>query len=422
VSFLHATLPALRPSYGTDHEHEPCLTRCAEAIAATSDGYASEKRLFVSTQEIDVHDRIPVYQPDLSGKELDYVTECLHSTWISSKGVFIGRFEQEFRDFVGAGFAGSVSNGTVALHLALEALGIGPGDEVIVPTLTYIASANAVSYTGAVPVFVDSEADGWQIDLADIRRKMTPRTRAIMPVHLYGAACDMDGLMALAAEHGLFVVEDCAEAIGTMYKGRHVGSFGTISTFSFFGNKTITTGEGGMVVTNDQTLYERAVHLKGQGLAAHRQYWHDVIGYNYRMTNICAAIGCAQMERAAAFLADKKRVADGYRSRLADVPVVFQQEAADTVHSHWMISLLCRHGDDRDPLRAALEAANIETRPVFFPVHTMPMYAKRFESHPVAEDIGRRGISVPSWPGLGEDDLDYICDVIRAFYAERPAP
>jgi perosamine synthetase len=364
-----------------------------------------------------VHDRIPVYQPDLSGKELEYVTDCLQSTWISSKGAYIGRFESEFRDFVGVGFAGTVSNGTVALHLALEALGIGPGDEVIVPTLTYIASANAVAYTGAVPVFVDSEPDSWQIDLNDVRRKITPRTRAIMPVHLYGAACDMDPLMALAAEHGMFVIEDCAEAIGTMYKGRHVGSFGTISTFSFFGNKTITTGEGGMVVTNDQTLYERAVHLKGQGLAAHRQYWHDVIGYNYRMTNICAAIGCAQMQRAAQFLAHKKRIAQDYRDRLTGVPVTFQPEPQDTVHSHWMISLLCRHADDRDPLREVLDQAGIETRPVFFPVHTMPMYAATYQNLPVAQDIGRRGISIPSWPGLGEDQIARICDTIAAFYA-----
>lgn len=366
-----------------------------------------------------MNDRIPVYQPDLGGRELEYVTDCLRSTWISSKGTYIGRFEKEFSDFTETSFAASVSNGTVALHLALAALGIGPGDEVIVPTLTYVASANAVAYTGATPVFVDSEPDGWQIDVADVARKITPRTRAIMPVHLYGGACDMDPLMALAREHGLFVVEDCAEAIGTRYRGRHVGGFGTISTFSFFGNKTITTGEGGMVVTGDQTLYERAVHLKGQGLAAHRQYWHDVVGYNYRMTNICAAIGCAQMERMDIFLADKARVAEGYRLRLTDVPVTFQNVADDTRHSHWMVSFLCAHGDERDPLRAALEAEGVETRPVFYPVHTMPMYADRYESHPVAQDIARRGISVPSWPGLDDATLDRICDAIRTFYAGR---
>ncbi len=362
---------------------------------------------------------IPVYQPDLAGNELAYVSDCIRSTWISSKGDFIPRFEGSFAAFADVPFAAAVSNGTVAIHLALEALGIGTGDEVIVPTLTYIASANAVAYTGATPVFVDSEREGWQIDVADVERKITPRTRAIMPVHLYGGACDLDPLVALARDRNLFLVEDCAEAIGTTYNGRHVGGFGTISTFSFFGNKTITTGEGGMVVTNDQTLHERAVHLKGQGLAAHRQYWHDVIGYNYRMTNICAAIGCAQMERVDYFLAEKKRVAEGYRGRLSSCPITFQRELPSSVHSHWMISMLCPRPADREPLRAALADAGVETRPVFYPVHTMPMYAKRFESHAVAEDIGRRGLSVPSYPGLTDDDLDRICDVIVRYF--KPA-
>lgn len=362
---------------------------------------------------------IPIYQPDLSGRERDYVLECLDSTWISSKGKFIGEFEGRFSQYVGSRYATTVSNGTVALHLALVALGIGPGDEVIVPTLTYIASANAVAYTGATPVFVDSEAASWQISPEDIRAKITPRTKAIMPVHLYGAACDMDAIMAIACEHNLLVVEDCAEAIGTLYKGRHVGTFGDIATFSFFGNKTMTTGEGGMVVTNDQTLHDRAVHFKGQGLATSRQYWHDVIGFNYRMTNICAAIGVAQMERMDGFLEGKRRVAQGYMDRLGGLDLTFQEEKPDTRHSYWMMSLLLEDPADRDPLRTWLGDRGIETRPLFYPVHTMPMYQKHFELHRVAEMLGWRGINVPSWPGLSDAQLDRICDDIRAFFDNK---
>jgi perosamine synthetase len=265
--------------------------------------------------------KIPVYQPDLTGKEREYVLDCLESSWISSKGKYLPLFEDAFAKHVGVSFATGVCNGTVALHLALVALGLGPGDEVIVPTLTYIASANAITYCGAMPVFVDSLRNTWQMDPEDVLRKITPRTRAIMVVHLYGHPCDMDVIRGLADKHRLFVIEDCAEAIGTKYRDRHVGNFGDIATFSFFGNKTITTGEGGMVVTNDPTLFDRAVHFKGQGLAAHRQYWHDVIGYNYRMTNICAAIGLAQLERVDDFLSRKRALAKYYAERLAGLPV-----------------------------------------------------------------------------------------------------
>src|SRR6266536_2224702 len=220
-----------------------------------------------------MNDRIPIYQPDLSGNEQKYVNECIRSTWISSKGAFISRFEENFAEFCNTPYAVSVCNGTVALHVALLALGIGEGDEVIVPTLTYVASVNAIRYVNATPVFVDSLPDTWQMDPADIARAVTPRTKAIIAVHLYGQPCDMDAVMALAKAHDLFVVEDCAEAIGTYYKGRHVGNFGDVATFSFFGNKTMTTGEGGMVTTRNPNLRKRAAHLKGQGLVDGREYW-----------------------------------------------------------------------------------------------------------------------------------------------------
>lgn len=359
--------------------------------------------------------RIPIYTPDIGQQERDNVLECLTSSWISSKGAFIPRFEGNFAAYVGAPFAASVCNGTVALHLALLALGIGPGDEVIVPTFTYIASANAVTYTGATPVFCDADPKTWQMSVDDVAARITERTRAIMPVHLYGGACDMEAICRLAHDRGIYVVEDCAEAIGTFIGDRHVGTFGDIATFSFFGNKTITTGEGGMVISNTEVLHERVLHLKGQGLAANRQYWHDVIGYNYRMTNICAAIGVAQLERVDTFLAAKRKIAARYRANMVDVNLKFQEESEGSCHSHWMVTFLVPDASLRDPLREWLEERGIETRPAFYPIHTMPMYNQHSEIHPFADDIACRGINVPSWPGLQDSQVDYICNSIRAF-------
>lgn len=362
---------------------------------------------------------IPVYRPDLGGKEKAYVNECLETSWISSRGKFVSAFEEEFARYVEVPHAASVSNGTVALHLALMAMGIGPGDEVIVPTLTYVASVNAIAYTGAAPIFADSERRAWQMDPDDVRRLITPRTRALMIVHLYGHPTNMGAMMDIASEYRLAVIEDCAEAFGTYYKGKHVGTFGDIATFSFFGNKTITTGEGGMVVSNDRTLIERARHLKGQGLAAYREYWHDVIGYNYRMTNVQAAIGLAQLERADEFVERKRLLAQKYAELLADLPLTFQEKLVDATHSYWMVSVLAEDAETRDALRSHLSAKGIETRPVFFPVHTMPMYSRNYRRHPVAEDISWRGINLPSWPGLNEIEMSYICAAIREYYEKR---
>ena len=359
--------------------------------------------------------KIPIYQPSLSGNEKLYVNECLESTWISSKGRFVAEFEKQFSAYTGIKHATSVCNGTVALHLALVALGIGPGDEVIVPTLTYISSVNAIAYTGASPVFVDSLESTWQMDPQDVIRKITNRTKAVMAVHLYGHPCDMDSLVEIARGKGLFLIEDCAEGFGARYKGTHVGGFGDIATYSFFGNKTITTGEGGMVVTNDETLFDRSVHFKEQGLAKHRQYWHDVIGFNYRMTNICGALGLAQLERADALLARKRQIATLYLERLAGLPVKFHHETPGVIHSFWMCSILVENPATRDPLRHALENVGVETRPLFYPVHTMPMYSTKFQRHPVAESLGWRGINLPSWPGLDDIQVLEIADQIERF-------
>jgi len=360
--------------------------------------------------------KIPIYQPCLTGNEKKYVNDCLDSSWISSKGKFVREFEEKFADYVNVKYATTVSNGTVALHLAMLVLGIGPDDEVIVPTLTYIASVNAISYTGAVPVFVDSLSDTWQIDPEDVRKKITPKTKAILTVHLYGHPCEMDKLVSIAKEYNLFLIEDCAEAFGSLYKKQHVGTFGDISTFSFYGNKTITTGEGGMVITNDETLYERSLHFKGQGLAKYREYWHDIIGYNYRMTNICAAIGLAQLEQADRFIDKKREIARWYIEGLKDVPVVFHPEIGDVRHSYWMCSILVHDSKLREPLREYLKNESIETRPVFYPVHSMPMYAKRFQKHPVAEKLGWMGINLPSWTALEEERVMFICSLIGDYF------
>lgn len=364
--------------------------------------------------------QIPVYKPSLLGNEAKYVNECLSSTWISSKGDFIGKFECSFGEYVSVRYSVAVCNGTVALHLALMALGIGPGDEVIVPSLTYIASVNAIAYCGGTPVFADCQLGTWQIDPDQIEKKITHKTKAIVAVHLYGHPCDMARISQIAKSRALFLVEDCAEAIGTRIGNQHVGLWSDISTYSFFGNKTITTGEGGMVCTMDARLHDRIRRLKGQGLASHRQYWHDMIGYNYRMTNICAAIGLAQLERIDDIIAKKRRLSTYYVSHLSNLPIEFQTEAPGTTHSFWMNSILLSDERDREPLMAHLLNAGIETRPVFYPVHTMHMYAERFQRLPNTESISARGINLPSWPDLSEVELGQICSAIRTYYIDKP--
>lgn len=354
---------------------------------------------------------IPIYRPYLHGREKEYVAECMDSTWISSRGEFIGRFESAFADFTGAAHAISVSNGTVAIHVALDALGIGPGDEVIVPSFTYVASVNPILQLGARPVYAESLEATWQIDPEDVRRKITSRTKAIIAVHLYGLPCDMESLTSICAEHGLLLFEDCAEAFGTRYQGRHVGTFGDAASFSFFGNKTITTGEGGMVVARDAALARRIAHLKSQGVSPDVEYRHDTLAYNYRMTNLCAAIGVAQLEQADRILALKRDVASRYRENLKGLPLVFHDEVPGTVHSYWMCSIAVAGPKQRDTIRAALRAKGVETRPAFFPVHQMPHTAA--DCHlPVAESLSSRGINLPSYPDLNGAEVDFICGII----------
>lgn len=358
---------------------------------------------------------IPVYKPSLSGNELDYVTSCLNDGWVSSRGTFVNRFESSFAEFLNISAATSVSNGTVALHLALYSLGLGPGDEIIVPAFTYIASVNAISYVGARPVFVDSEPSSWNIDVSGIEACITNRTKAILAVHLYGAMCDMPALLRICDQYNLFLIEDVAEAFGSKLNGSFAGSFGHISTFSFFGNKTITTGEGGMIASNNPAIIERAAYLKSQAVSPVREYWHDEIGFNYRMTNICAAIGLAQLERANKIIIAKREIYKLYYDELCDLPVVFQSEPLNSFHTYWMVSILLPTTSCRDLVRVRLKAANIESRPLFYPAHLMPVFHSGI-SLPTCEDIFCRGLNLPSYPELTSGVVHRISQVIRSCF------
>jgi perosamine synthetase len=358
-------------------------------------------------------ERIPVYQPDLSGNESEYVMQCMREGWISSRGSFIERFERAFARRVGTLNAISVCNGSVAIQVALAALGIGPGDEVIVPSLTYIASVNAIVAVGATPVFADSDAATWQLAPQEIERLRTPRTRAVMPVHLYGHACDMVAITTWAARHGILVIEDCAESFGTTVNGWHTGTFGDAATFSFFGNKTMTTGEGGMVVFRNRRHRNAGYAYKTQGVSQTRTYWHESLGFNFRMTNIQAAIGLAQLERADAIIARKRQLAAMYEHALAGVRLRFARLAPGVSSSYWMVSCVLDEPCWRDGLMAHLERHGVETRPFFHPAHVLPMYQDDRVRLPVAERLSAAGLNLPSWPGLRPHQVERICRLIR---------
>ncbi len=360
--------------------------------------------------------KFPVYQPSLKGNERKYVNDCLDDNWLTWQGKYVREFEQSFAKYIGADYASTTCNATVALHIALLALGIGPGDEVIVPTLTYIASVNAIVYCGATPVFADSDKNTWQIDPQEVIKKITPYTKAIMAVHIYGHPCEMDDLKEIAQNNNIALIEDSAESFGSKYKDKFTGTIGDIGVFSFFGNKTITTGEGGMVVSNNKTLIDRVNLFKGQGLARHREYWHEITGFNYRMTNIAAAIGLAQLERADEIIDKKRQIADWYFEMLGDLPLTFHNPVGDVRHTYWMFTILAQTPQERNRLREFMKENDIETRPVFHPVHTMPMYAENYQQFKVAEDLGWRGINLPSYPDLSYEDVSEIVSVIRSFY------
>jgi perosamine synthetase len=349
-----------------------------------------------------VGSKIPVAQPELGDEELQNVITAVKSGWVSSKGPFIEEFEKNFAKYIGTKFAVSASNGTTSLHLALLALGIGKADEVIVPSLDFISVANAVTYVGAKPVFVDSHPKYWCIDPSKI--KINKKTKAIIAVHLYGHPCDMDEITSIAKEHNIPIIEDCAEAHGAEYKGIKVGSFGEINCFSFFGNKIITTGEGGMCLTNNEELAGKMKILRDHGMNPQRRYWHDIIGYNYRMTNLQAALGVAQLKKINEFINKKRMIALEYNKLLQDVPgVILPPEMSWAKNVYWLYSILV-NPPLRNNLILYLENRGIESRPFFYPSHLMPPHRINF-SLPVAEELSSRGINLPSGTPLSKDEI-----------------
>jgi len=371
-------------------------------------------------QVIDLHfhdkrNHIAVAKPLFDDEEIKLVNECMVSGWVSSSGKFVTEFEERVADHTGVKYAISCSSGTAALHLILLAYGVGEGDEVIVPSLTFIATANAVTYTGAKPVFIDSEINTWNIDPEKIEQVITEKTKAIIPVHLYGHPAEMDLINAIAQKHNLKVIEDAAEAQGAHYKGKAVGSLADAATFSFFGNKIITTGEGGMVVTNDIEVASQCRLLRDHGMSSEKRYWHEVVGYNYRMTNIQAAIGVAQIKKIDTIIDKKKWIASEYNKHLIDIKGITlppNTEWADNIF--WLYTILVdqeKAGFSVDILMTSLREQNIDSRMVFYPVHTQPVYLTDVKL-PVAEKLHRMGVSLPSSPDMKTSEIIEVCKVI----------
>jgi len=356
---------------------------------------------------------IPIAEPALTGNEKAYVLDCMESTWISSRGQYIERFEASFAQFCGAKHALACCNGTVALHLALVALGVGPGDEVIIPALTYVATANVVVYCGARPVLVDSDPETWNMDPSLIKERLTRRTKGIIAVHLYGHPVDMEPVLTLARQNNMFVVEDAAEAHGAQYRGRSVGSIGDIAAFSFYANKIITTGQGGMVTTNSDDLMDKLRLLIDQGVDPGRRYWHTVIGYNYHMTNLAAAIGLAQLENVEWHIARRRENAAWYLEFLTDCPgLKLQVEKSWARNVYWMSSVVLAGdvSESRDDVSVNMARAGIETRPFFYPLHILPPYLDLAigQNFPCAEYLASHGLNLPSSATLGKEDAHYI--------------
>jgi perosamine synthetase len=369
-------------------------------------------------QEATIQPKFPVYKPLIGEKEQELVNECMQTGWISSRGKYVEQFEETLASYLqpeeeARGRAIATSNGTVALHLAMLALGIGAGDEVIAPSFTYIATTNCIEYVGAKTVFCDVDPLTWNARTEDIEGLINQKTKAVICVHLYGNPCKVDELRKLCDSKGLFLIEDCAESLGATWKNQQTGTFGHISTFSFFGNKTLTTGEGGAIYTPIDSIYDRAVRIKSQGLAKHREYWHDIVGYNFRMTNIAAAIGIGQFTRLE-YILERKRDIDSMYRKILNGAVEFQQFDQESQSSCWMTSVLTKSESTRDSARRQLQEDGIETRPTFFPVHTMPMHSREYHWLPNTENVATRGINLPSYPELTHSDIRLIAEKVMS--------
>lgn len=357
---------------------------------------------------------IPISQPSITQKEIDYVTDAVKSTWVSSLGKYIDRFEAEFADFCESRYAVSVSNGTVAIQLALTAHGIGEGDEVIMPNLSFIATANAVLHCNATPVFADIDAFNLCIDPKSIEALITPKTKAIMPVHLYGHPAQMDVILEIANKHGLWVIEDAAEAHGATVHGKRVGSWGHCATFSFYGNKNLTTGEGGMITTDDEDFYNRCKYLRDHAMSKEKRYWHTAPGFNYRLTNIQAALGCAQLERIDDFMAKRQIIFDWYNKYLGKIDGVNLNHTENWAkNAYWLICLENKNWnwESREKFMTELKKRGVDSRPFFYPMSQMP-YLTDVDNTPVTDRVYQQGINLPTYFDLKEEEVKFVCDVI----------
>jgi len=362
--------------------------------------------------------KIPLDWPNIGELEKKYLLEAIDSGFVSSSGPLIAEFESRFGAFVSAKHAVAVSSGTCGLHLALRLLEIGPGDEVIVPSLTFVATVNPVTYVGATPVVVDVTPDTWTLDPVKIKDALTPRTKAIIPVHLYGNPAHLNSICDLANSHGLYVIEDAAESLGATFCGKMTGTFGHIGVFSFNGNKVITTGSGGMIVTADSKIAERARLLVNQGREREQiEYLHSEIGYNYRLTNLQAALGLAQLERLPQFLKAKKNISNMYHQLLGSLPgLKFQKELQDARSSWWLSSILIdpeKFGEEKTALMKRLVSQGIQVRPFFIPMHRQPCFSEMgLQKNSIADELYNRGINLPSATFLTEESIRKVCDTI----------
>lgn len=364
-------------------------------------------------------DFIPISKPSIGEREIKYVTDAVKSGWVSSLGKYITKFEEKFAHFCGTKYALTTSNGTTAIHLALAVLGIEEGDEVLVPDLTFIATANAVVYTGAKPVFVDINKDHLCIDENEIEKKITSKTKAIIPVHLYGHPANMPQILKIAKKYNLHVVEDAAEAHGAEINGKKVGGWGDCATFSFYGNKVITSGEGGMITTNNQEIYEKSKHLRDHAMDSSKRYWHNKIGYNYRITNLQAALGLAQLERIEEIIKRKKEIFELYQTKLTGLKHLKLNYTADWAKNvYWMICLEVDNfkEKERSEFMLKLKEKGIDTRPYFYPISDMPMYQKA--KTPITHSVYQKGVNLPSFYDMKDEEIEYICEIIKDILGE----
>ncbi|MDY7577047.1 DegT/DnrJ/EryC1/StrS family aminotransferase [Herbaspirillum sp. RTI4] len=368
---------------------------------------------------MNTHLPIYLYEQFFDQAETDAVALCMSRERFNDN-IEINEFQAGFSQKIGVPHSIAVANGSCALHLTMLTAGITAGDEVIVPSLTFVATANAVSYTGAQAIFADVNPDTWQMGAAEVEPLITSRTKAIIAVHLYGHACPLRELQELAERHHLLLIEDCAEALGTTYAGEQVGIHADAAIFSFYKNKTITTGEGGMVITRHANWHEHIVKLKSHGMPLDRRFWYEMVGYNYRMTNVSAAIGIAQLAKLDQFIARKRNIRDQYQKELRNLPIVFQAEVPDSASACWLISMTLSSESVRDALAQFLLDRQIQSRPVFLPVQRFPMYADATWPTPAADRIAECGLSLPSWPGLSDPQIDIITNAIQLFFAETP--